>query len=60
MQFKYNNSFNTKKTYKKKILNLFLFVLALLFVLFFLSKFNFPAPEQEIKRNITNDIIKLK
>jgi len=29
-------------------------------VLFLLSKFNFPAPKQEIKIDITNEIIKLK
>ena len=38
----------------------FLFALALLFILFLLSKISFPAPKQEIKKNITNEIIKLK
>ena len=28
--------------------------------LFLIDKFNFPSPKQEIKKNITNDIIKLK
>ena len=28
--------------------------------LLLLSKFNFPAPNQEIKKNIINEIIKLK
>jgi|TARA_B100000780_G_scaffold165991_1_gene116112 hypothetical protein len=60
MQFKYNNNFTTKHSAKKKIINFFLFISAVLFALFLLSKFDFPAPKQEIKKNITNEIIKLK
>jgi len=60
MQFNYNSPFTPKVSTKKKIIKFFLYVLALLMVLFLLSKFNFPAPKQEIKKNITNEIIKLK
>jgi hypothetical protein len=60
MQFNYNSRFSSKVTTKKKILNFFLYLLAFLLVLFLLSKFNFPAPNQEIKKNITNETIKLK
>ena len=60
MQFNYNRRITTKTSVKKKIINFFLYALALLLLLFLLSKFNFPAPNQEIKRNITNEIIKLK
>mgnify|MGYP006167730343 FL=1 len=60
MQFNYNNRFSTKQSLKKKIINFFLIFLAVLLVLFLLSKINFPAPTQEIKKNITNEIIKLK
>ena len=60
MQFNYNRRFNTITTFKKKIINFLLLVFALFTVLFLLSKFNFPAPKQEIKKNITNEIIKLK
>ena len=60
MQFKYNNDFTTKRSAKKKIINFFLFILTMLFALFLLSKFDFPAPKQEIKKNITNEITKLK
>ena len=60
MQLNYNNRFSSRVSTKKKILNFFLYVLAFLLVLFLLSKFNFPAPKQEIKKNITNEIIKLK
>ena len=60
MQFNYNTHITTKKTLKKKLINFFLFVLTLLLVLFLLSKFNFPTPKQEINKNITNEIIRLK
>jgi hypothetical protein len=60
MQFNYNRSITVKSSLKKKLLNFFLIVLVLFLGLFLLSKFNFPAPNQEIKKNITNEIIKLK
>ena len=60
MQFNYNTRFSSKVSTKKKIFNFFLYTVAFLLVLFVLSKFNFPAPKQEIKKNITNEIIKLK
>ncbi|MDC0418646.1 hypothetical protein OAM15_03350 [Pelagibacteraceae bacterium] len=60
MQFNHNNRFSSRTSIKKKILNFFLLILALSLVLFLLSKLNFPAPKQEIKKDITNEIIKLK
>jgi len=60
MQFNNNSRFTSRVSTKKKIFNFFLYVLAFLLVLFLLSKFNFPAPKEEIKKNITNEIIKLK
>jgi hypothetical protein len=60
MQFNYNSRFTSKVSTKKKIINFFLYVLGFMMVLFLLSKFNFPAPKEEIKKNITNEIIKLK
>jgi hypothetical protein len=60
MQFNNNSRFSSRVSTKKKIFNFFLYVLAFLLVLFLLSKFNFPAPKEEIKKNITNEIIKLK
>ena len=60
MQFNYNSRFSSRVSTKKKIINFFLYVLAFMLVLFLLSKFNFPAPKEEIKKNITNEIIKLK
>tara|TARA_B110000967_G_C18598517_1_gene418047 strand:+ start:31 stop:213 length:183 start_codon:yes stop_codon:yes gene_type:complete len=60
MQFNYNNRLSTKPSIKKKLINLFLGVAVLLIFLILLSKFNFPAPKQEIKKNITNEITKLR
>ena len=60
MQFNYTGRITEKSSIKKKFINYFLFVLALFLFLFLLSKFNFPAPKQEIKKNIINEIIKLK
>tara|TARA_B100000780_G_C21039657_1_gene417141 strand:+ start:48 stop:230 length:183 start_codon:yes stop_codon:yes gene_type:complete len=60
MQFNYNSRISSKVTIKKKVFKFSLYLLAFLFVLIMLSKFNFPAPIQEIKKNITNEIIKLK
>ena len=60
MQFNYNGRLTSKVSIKKKIITFFLYIFAFLLILFALSKFNFPAPKQDIKRNITNEIIKLK
>ncbi|MFZ9715361.1 MAG: hypothetical protein ACO3WL_03050 [Pelagibacteraceae bacterium] len=60
MQINYNNRFSEKTSIKRKIINFLIFIIITLLGLFILSKFNFPAPKQEIKKNITNEIIKLK
>ena len=60
MQINYNNQFSEKTSIKRKIINFLIFIIITLLGLFILSKFNFPAPKQEIKKNITNEIIKLK
>jgi len=60
MQFNYNSRFSSRVSTKKKIFNYILYILAFFLVLLLLSKFNFPHPKQNIKKNITNEIIKLK
>jgi|TARA_B110000971_G_scaffold206624_1_gene230049 hypothetical protein len=60
MQFNYNNRVTARTSYKKKLFNLLLYILVFFLALFLLSKINFPVPKQEIKKNITNEIIKLK
>jgi len=60
MQLNYNNRFISRQSIKKKIIIFFLYILVLLLALFLLDKFNFPSPQQDIKKNINNEIIKLK
>ena len=60
MQFNYNTRLSAKASSKKKIIRFFFYTFVFLLALFLLSKINFPAPNQEIKKNITNEIIKLK
>jgi len=60
MQFNYNNRISPRVSIKKKLIVFFSYVLVFLLALFLLSKINFPAPKEEIKKNITNEIIKLK
>jgi len=60
MQFNYSKRFTARTSIKRKIINFFLIILVLFLALFLLSKFNFPTPKNEIKKNITNEIIKLK
>ena len=45
-----------------KIVQLKFFAILLLIVvaIFFIEKINFPHPKNDIKQNITNEIIKLK
>jgi hypothetical protein len=60
MQFNKNSRFSSRPSIKKKMINFFLYLLFFLSILFLLSKFNYPAPKQEIKKSINNEIIKLK
>ena len=60
MKFNYNNQFVKKPSIKIKFIKFILYFLALLLLLFLFSKINFPVPNQEIKKNITNEAIKLK
>jgi len=60
MQFNYNKRLSSKTSVKRKIIVFLIYALAFVMALFLLSKFNFPTPKQEIKKNINNEIIKLK
>jgi len=61
MQHNYNTRLSSRQSIiKKKIRNFFFYILVLLLILFLLDKFNFPSPKQDIKKNINNEIIKLK
>jgi len=60
MQFNYNSRISARVSAKKKFLNFLLIGLGAVLFLFLVSKFNFPAPKEEIKKKITNEIIRLK
>jgi len=60
MQLNYNNRLSSRQSIKKKLIKYFLYLLILMLVLFLVDKFNFPSPKQDIKKNIINEIIKLK
>ena len=44
----------------KSIIKIVILCLILIGVIFLLDKVNFPSPENQIKKDITNEIIKLK
>ena len=60
MQLNYNTRFSKKTSTKQKALKFILYISIFLLFLFVLDKFNFPSPKKDIKKNITNEIIKLK
>ena len=49
-----------RRTRNIKIFKTIIYFLVFLLLLFLLERFHFPYPKQEIKKNITNEIIKLK
>jgi hypothetical protein len=60
MQLKFNKQKTIGQTLISKLIKGFIICLILTFVIFLIDKFNFPSPEQNIKKNITNEIIQLK
>jgi hypothetical protein len=59
MQLKFHNQSSFKQTMTGRLIKLALLCLAFVCLIFLLDKFNFPSPQQEIKKDITNEIIKL-
>ena len=60
MQLKLNGLRSQRDNFKKKTLKMFVYSLVVLFCLFLIDKFDFPSPKKDIKKNINNEIIKLK
>ena len=60
MQHKFTSQTTLKQTLLRTLVKLLLAGLVFSFVIFFLDKFDFPSPGKAIKKNITNEIIKLK
>mgnify|MGYP001269828285 FL=1 len=60
MQLKFHKQRSLGETLVKKGLKFFIFILFLIFVFFLLDKVNFPAPNKDYIKDITNEIIRLK
>ena len=60
MQLKLNQIRSSRSSFKAVILKLIAVSLLATLSLFLIDKVNFPMPKKEIKKNITNEIKKLK
>ena len=60
MQLKFSKRDSIRQSLAKRLLKFVVFFVAITILIFLLDKFNFPSPEENIKKNITNEIIKLK
>ena len=60
MQLKFNKQPSIGQSFLKRIVQTVIASLIIIFVIFLLSKFNFPSPNKDIKKDISNEIIKLK
>ena len=60
MQLKLNQIRSPRSSFKTVILKLIAVSLVATLALFLIDKVNFPMPKKEIKKNITNEIKKLK
>jgi len=60
MQIKFKKQESIGQSLLKKLIKVLLFGFVIVFVIFLLNKINFPAPEKNIEKDITNEIIKLK
>tara|TARA_B100001564_G_scaffold336306_1_gene326376 strand:- start:520 stop:702 length:183 start_codon:yes stop_codon:yes gene_type:complete len=60
MQLKFNQQRSFKQTLIQNLLKFFAILLLIVVAIFFIEKINFPHPKNDIKQNITNEIIKLK
>ena len=60
MQLKFNKQSSLKETLLKKLVKILFIFVILIIAIFLIDKINFPSPKDEIKKNITDEIIKLK
>ena len=60
MQHKFNNSSSFSQTLRARLLKILILLFIFIISLFLIEKINFPSPKQNIKKDITNEIIKLK
>ena len=59
MQLKFNNRSTIGQSLGRKMIKLIIFCLFFVLFVFIVDKFNFPSPEIDIKKDITNEIKKL-
>lgn len=60
MQLNITSQAAKRRSRNMTIIKFVIYVSIFFISLFLIDKVNFPSPKQEIKKNITNDIIKLK
>jgi len=60
MQLKLNPYKSSRSSFLTVIVKIIAVCLVLVFALFLIDKVNFPSPKNEIKKDITNEIKKLK
>jgi len=60
MQLKLNSSRGLGQSLAKQIIKIIFIVSLLILGIFIVDKFNFPSPKSDIKKDITNETIKLK
>ena len=60
MQIKFKRQQSIGQSLVKKLIKILVVCSIIIFSIFLLSKINFPFPKNNIKKDITNEIIKLK
>ena len=60
MQLKFNKQSSLKESLLKKLVKILFIFVIMIMAIFLIDKINFPSPKDEIKKNITDEIIKLK
>ncbi|MFL2889912.1 MAG: hypothetical protein ACJZ4O_03575 [Pelagibacteraceae bacterium] len=60
MQLKFNKQSSLKESLLKKLVKILFIFVIMIIAIFLIDKINFPSPKDEIKKNITDEIIKLK
>ena len=60
MQLKFTKQNSIKQTMAKRLIKFLLLIVIFTFAIFLLDKINFPHPKENINKDITNEIIKLK
>jgi flagellar biogenesis protein FliO len=60
MQPKFTSQTSARQSFVRGLLKILLLLIIFTFAIFIIEKINFPHPNKEIKKDITNETIKLK